>query len=138
VLKVKWVLSIGGIVGLGAIGLLWLTGTLRLERESPSIQPSIGTAVPLEVATGQVLFNTHCAICHGASAGGTVQGPSFLSSMYAPSHHSDTSFALAVKHGVRAHHWAFGAMPALPQVTDEEVAQITSYVRWLQQQAGVR
>lgn len=137
-LKVKWVLSIGGIVGLGAIGLLWLTGTLRLERESPSIQPSIGTAVPLEVATGQVLFNTHCAICHGASAGGTVQGPSLLSSMYAPSHHSDTSFALAVKHGVRAHHWAFGAMPALPQVTDEEVAQITSYVRWLQQQAGVR
>ena len=48
------------------------------------------------------------------------------------------SFTLAVKHGVRAHHWAFGAMPALPHVTDEEVGHITSYVRWLQQQAGVR
>jgi mono/diheme cytochrome c family protein len=138
VLKAKWLLSIGGIVGLGVLGLLWLTGTLRLERESPSVQPSTPTAVPLEVATGQALFNTQCAICHGAAGGGTGQGPSFLSSIYAPSHHSDMSFALAVKHGVRAHHGAFGDMPALPHVTDGEVAQITRYVRWLQQQAGVR
>jgi len=138
VLKPKWMLSIGGIVGLGALGLLWLTGTLHHEPESSSPQPSTAVPVPLEVATGQALFTTHCAVCHGPSAGGTAQGPSFLSSIYAPSHHSDMSFTLAVKHGARAHHWAFGDMPALPHVTDEEVGHITSYVRWLQQQAGVR
>jgi mono/diheme cytochrome c family protein len=138
VLKAKWMLSIGGIVGLGVLGLLWLTGTLHLEPESPSVQPLTSPSVPLEVATGQALFTTHCAVCHGASAGGTVQGPSLLSSIYAPSHHSDMSFSLAVKHGARAHHWAFGDMPAVPHVSDEEVAQITRYVRWLQQQSGVR
>ena len=137
-LKAKWLMSIGGIVGLGAISLLWFTGTLWFEPESPSVQPSIETAVPLEFATGQALFITHCAVCHGPSAGGTAQGPSLLSNIYAPSHHSDMSFVLAVKHGARAHHWAFGAMPALPQVTDVEVAHITGFVRWLQQQAGVR
>jgi mono/diheme cytochrome c family protein len=138
VLKAKWMLSIGGIVGLGVLGLLWLTGTLRLERQSPSVQPSTGTSVPLEVTTGQALFNTYCAVCHGTSADGTAQGPSFLSSIYASSHHRDMSFSLAVKQGVRAHHWAFGDMPPMPHVTDEQVVQITTYVRWLQQQAGVR
>jgi cytochrome c1 len=48
------------------------------------------------------------------------------------------SFALAVKHGARAHHWAFGDMPAMPHVTDAEVAQITRYVRWLQRHSRVR
>ncbi len=137
-LKTKWMLSIAAIVGLGALGLLWLTGTLHHEREAPSVQPTTGTSTPLEFATGQALFTTHCAVCHGSSAGGTAQGPSFLSSIYAPSHHSDMSFSLAVKQGVRAHHWAFGDMPPMPQVTDEEVVQITTYVRWLQRQTGVR
>jgi mono/diheme cytochrome c family protein len=137
-LKAKWLLSIGGIVSLGAICLLWLSGTLGLQRQPPLVQPSTSKSVPLEFAPGEALFNTHCAICHGASAVGTVQGPSFLSRIYVSSHHSDASFYLAVKQGVRAHHWLFGDMPALPHVTDEEVAQITSYVRWLQQQAGYR
>jgi hypothetical protein len=29
-------------------------------------------------------------------------------------------------------------MPAIPEVTQDEVGQIIVYVRWLQQQAGVR
>ena len=137
-LQTKWLLCIGGIIGLGALGLLWLTGILRSQRELPSVQPSPSTSVPLEFATGQALYNTQCAVCHGAAASGTVLGPSFLSKIYVPSHHSNASFYLAVKQGVRAHHWSFGDMPALPHVTDDEVAQIISYVRWLQQQAGWR
>jgi mono/diheme cytochrome c family protein len=138
VLQAKWVLPISGIVGLGAIGLLWLTGTIGPARESPSVQLASETSVPVELAPGLALFNTHCAVCHGASGAGTVQGPSLLSSIYAVSHHSDASFILAVKHGARAHHWAFGDMPALPHVTDQEVEHITRYVRWLQRQVGVR
>jgi mono/diheme cytochrome c family protein len=136
--RAKWLLPIGGIVVLGTIGCLWFTGVLSRQHASPTVQPSTGRQVPPEFATGQALFQTHCAACHGPSAVGTAQGPSFLSSVYVPNHHGDPSFYLAVKQGVRAHHWNFGDMPALPHVTDAEVTQITAYVRWLQQQAGVR
>jgi mono/diheme cytochrome c family protein len=94
--------------------------------------------VPQAFANGEALFHTHCASCHGTSATGTAQGPSFLSKIYVPSHHSDASFQLAVKQGVRAHHWHYGNMPPVPHVSDAEVAQITAYIRWLQQQAGIR
>jgi hypothetical protein len=39
--------------------------------------------------------------------------------------------------GVRAHHWRFGDMPPDPAVTPVEVAQITRYVRELQQANGI-
>jgi mono/diheme cytochrome c family protein len=135
-LQAKWLLSIGGIAVLGAIGILGLTGSLSFQREAPSVQPS--TPVPPEFIIGETLFNTHCASCHGLSAVGTHQGPSLLSRVYVPSHHSDATFYLAVKQGVRAHHWLFGSMPALPHVTEDEVARVIAYVRWLQQQAGAR
>jgi mono/diheme cytochrome c family protein len=136
--KAKWLLPIGGISVLGAIGLLWFTGLLSHQHEAPALPSSTTMPVPPEFATGDALFHAHCAGCHGPSAVGTAQGPSLLSRVYVPSHHSDASFYLAVKQGVRAHHWLFGNMPALPHVTDAEVTQITAYVRWLQQQAGVR
>jgi mono/diheme cytochrome c family protein len=137
-LKPKWVLSIGGIAILVATGLLWFTGNLSFQREAPSVQPPTSKPVPPEFATGETLFELHCSICHGPSGVGTSQGPSLLWRVYAPSHHSDASFYLAVTQGVRAHHWLFGNMPALPHVTEDEVTQIIPYVRWLQQQAGVR
>jgi mono/diheme cytochrome c family protein len=137
-LKAKWLVPIGGMAVLVAIILLWLTGTLSSQRESPSAQLSTSQPVPPEFAIGADLFNTHCSVCHGPSAVGTDQGPSFLWRVYVPSHHSDASFYLAAKQGVRAHHWLFGNMPALPHVTEDEVTQIIPYVRWLQQQAGMR
>ena len=136
--RAKWLLPIGGIAVLGALGLLWFTGRLSHQQEVPALPSSTCIPVPAEFAAGDALFHTHCAGCHGPSAAGTAQGPSFLSRVYVPSHHSDASFSLAVKQGVRAHHWNFGDMPALPHVADAEVTQITAYVRWLQQQAGVR
>jgi mono/diheme cytochrome c family protein len=42
-----------------------------------------------------------------------------------------------VRHGVRQHHWPFGDMPAQPQVTDEQLAQIIRYVRELQAANGI-
>ena len=135
--KAKWLLPIGGMAALGAIGLLWFMGALGHQHESSAVRPSPRKPVPPEFVAGEALFHTHCAVCHGASAAGTELGPSFLSKVYVPSHHSDASFHLAVKQGVRAHHWNFGNMPALPHVAEAEVTQIIAYVRWLQQQAAV-
>jgi mono/diheme cytochrome c family protein len=136
--KAKWPLLIGGMLVVGAIGLLWFTGFLIHQHQAPALPSSTSMPVPPEFATEEALFHTHCAGCHGPSAVGTQQGPSFLSRVYVPRHHSDASFYLAVKQGVRAHHWNFGDMPALPHVTDAEVTQITAYVHWLQQHAEVR
>jgi YHS domain-containing protein len=43
----------------------------------------------------------------------------------------------AVRRGVPRHHWPFGDMPAQPQVTDDQLAQIVRYVRELQQANGI-
>jgi mono/diheme cytochrome c family protein len=134
----KWLLAIGGIAVLGMMAGLWLAGALRAQRGTPAVQSPTSTPVPSAFATGETLFHVHCASCHGLSAVGTEQGPSLLSRVYVPSHHSDASFYLAVQQGVRAHHWLYGNMPALAHVTQDEVAQIIAYVRWLQEQAGIR
>ena len=57
--------------------------------------------------------------------------------IYEPSHHGDAAFALAVRLGVRSHHWRFGDMQPLPDVTDAMTREITSYVRWLQREVGI-
>jgi hypothetical protein len=47
------------------------------------------------------------------------------------------AFELAVRRGVRAHHWRFGDMPAQPHVPPEEIASITRYIRELQKANGI-
>jgi hypothetical protein len=47
------------------------------------------------------------------------------------------AFVLAAAQGVRAHHWGFGNMPAIEGVTNEDVVQITAYVRALQRANGI-
>lgn len=88
---------------------------------------------PAALEGGAALFNTHCGSCHGVNAVGTDRGPALLHDVYRASHHGDAAFELAVRNGVRAHHWRFGDMPPVPQVNTTEVAQVTAYVRWLQQ-----
>ena len=51
-----------------------------------------------------------------------------------PNHHADPAFELAVR---RAPHWRLGDMPAQAAVTPAEVAQITRYVRKLQQARSI-
>ena len=90
-----------------------------------------------DVDDGRVLYDRSCAACHGAGGRGTTQGPPFVHEVYEPSHHPDGAFLLAVRSGVRAHHWGFGDMPPQEGLTDDEVALITAYVRDVQRQAGI-
>lgn len=136
--KRKWILLFAGATALLLVGILWFAGILGSKGEGPDAPTSLGTPVPSVFSAGEALFNAHCATCHGPSAAGTDQGPSLLWRIYAPGHHSDDSFYLAVQQGVRAHHWRFGNMPPITGVTQDEVTQIIAYVRWLQQQSGVR
>jgi mono/diheme cytochrome c family protein len=93
--------------------------------------------IPANLAPGEASFEANCAVCHGTRALGTEQGPPLVHIIYEPAHHSDFAFYMAAERGVRAHHWNFGDMPAIPWVTREEVGQITAYIRFLQRQVGI-
>lgn len=90
----------------------------------------------VDPASGEALYRAHCAECHGADLRGTDKGPSHLSVVYEPAHHSDAAFLLAVRKGARAHHWTFGDMPAVPGLSDDQVVEITAYVREVQRREG--
>ncbi len=87
---------------------------------------------------GKALFEENCASCHGKNAAGQKDvAPPLIHIIYEPSHHGDISFLLAAKQGVRAHHWPFGDMPPVPEVSDAEVKRITQYIRAVQRANGI-
>lgn len=86
---------------------------------------------------GKLSFDANCAVCHGQNGSGTDKGPPLIHDIYNPGHHPDASFRYAVRQGVRQHHWSFGNMPPLPQLSAEQISQITRYVRELQQANGI-
>jgi cytochrome c len=106
----------------------------QIPQPSPGLMPN--------PATGRPLFEKYCAACHGLDLkgveSGTKKGPPLLHRIYEPSHHGDASFQLAAKNGVRAHHWQFGDMAPVPDVTPDDVAHITAYVRAEQRKVGIR
>ena len=86
---------------------------------------------------GREAFNANCAQCHGKNASGAVNGPPLVHKIYNPGHHSDQAFFIAMKRGVRRHHWPYGNMPPQPQVKDDQLAAIVKYVRELQVANGI-
>lgn|GEM_PF-453944 len=88
-------------------------------------------------ATGKALYSQNCLVCHGVGAQGSNQGPPLLDNIYNPRHHADLAFHLAVKNGVRAHHWKFGDMQPMPGISPETVGHIVAYVRDIQRKAGI-
>lgn len=115
-----------------------MTGMLTSCKGEEKPLKSLSTSVvPAEYEKGEVAFNSYCAKCHGEKGVGSKEGPPFIDKVYKPNHHGDMSFLLAVKNGVRAHHWKFGNMPKNLGVTEKEVKEIVEYVRWLQRDAGI-
>ncbi len=102
---------------------------MPVPQPSPGLMPN--------AARGKALYDERCASCHGADLKGTDQGPPFLHRIYEPSHHGDAAFQLAVRNGVRAHHWKFGDMKPVPALSADDVAHIVAYVRSLQRRAGI-
>lgn len=112
-------------------------GLSALGDEARAQLRQIAATAPDDVVQGKTLFEQNCSVCHGPAADGTAQGPPLAHNIYEPNHHADAAFTLAVRLGVRSHHWRFGDMPALPHVTDDVVLEITAYVRWLQREVGI-
>ncbi len=67
-----------------------------------------------------------------------IKGPPLIHDIYRPGHHADLSFHWAVKDGTKQHHWHFGDMPPIADVSPEQVGHIIAYVRREQRRAGIR
>ncbi|MFT5719900.1 MAG: mono/diheme cytochrome c family protein [Motiliproteus sp.] len=126
-MKFKMWLSIAAVTLLSACGA-------PDESERPDKQ---GAAAAVDIDQGRELYTKNCSSCHGLMMNGTGQGPPLNHKIYEPGHHGDQAFYRAVKEGARAHHWNFGDMPPLPEVTTDEVTQIVAYVRDRQQKSGI-
>ncbi|MFV2031733.1 MAG: cytochrome c [Gammaproteobacteria bacterium] len=87
---------------------------------------------------GKALYNQNCQSCHGASGLGTDQGPPLVSNMYKARRHADLAFHLAVKNGVRAHHWKYGGMKPIEKLSPEEAGHIIRYVREIQENSSIQ
>ncbi len=129
------VLAVAGYVGWG-----------QLVQEAP--EPVVASAAFLvevnvpELAgnaiIGKQVFDAKCAACHGDNAAGLDgSGPPLIHKIYEPSHHGDQAFLLAVRRGVRSHHWRFGDMPPVEGLTDGDVKMIVEYIRAVQRNNGI-
>jgi len=87
-------------------------------------------------ADGASLYQRSCALCHGNDLRGTGMGPSHLSEVYEPGHHSDAAFVAAIKEGSPQHHWQFGDMEPVEGLSDDEIEAIIAFVRDKQQEEG--
>jgi cytochrome c len=125
--------------GLCAFLVIAMLGCRREDAGPGSADAAAGfPATPAALRAGERTYEARCAGCHGSRGIGTEQGPPLVHRIYEPGHHSDAAFHLAATRGVSAHHWGFGDMPPVTDVTPGEVTAIVSYVRWLQRQAGIR
>lgn len=109
------------------------------------VKPEAGTQMVVHVPdlsavaqAGRQAYNRRCAQCHGVHGGGGPAGPPLVHPIYRPAHHADVAFELAVRRGVRAHHWSLGDMPPQADVGLDEIAAITRYVREVQAANGIK
>lgn len=130
----------GRILGLVVAVTAIVGGTMWRGDWSPDAVKTASISVPEfspRAVAGKRSFDKYCVECHGENAMGTEQGPPLLHDIYNPGHHADPSFRLAAKRGVRQHHWRFGNMAPVPQVSERQVDLIIRYVRELQEANGI-
>lgn len=85
---------------------------------------------------GREVYASSCASCHGDRLQGTEKGPPQLSVVYEPGHHPDASYESAIVNGAPQHHWNFGDMPPVEDVTQDEIEAVIAYIRAEQQRLG--
>ncbi len=137
--RLRWlIVTVMGV--LAAVGCAGMEAPSPMPLKTPTPDPPSGsvneTGSP-EYLVGMDLFQRNCSQCHGQKATGSEVGPPLIHEVYHPYHHPDFSFRAAINRGVPAHHWHFGSMPAVPDLSEGDVENIICYVRSLQRDSGM-
>ncbi|KUO64173.1 MAG: hypothetical protein APF80_17285 [Alphaproteobacteria bacterium BRH_c36] len=130
--KTMWIMLAAVIIICTTAWLLW-----PAQADFESVAVKLPAQLSKEAMDGGRLFADNCQRCHGENASGTSKGPPLIHVIYVPSHHSDASFYRAAAQGVNQHHWPYGNMPAIADVSREQVSKIIHYVRELQRANGI-
>ena len=88
---------------------------------------------------GKRVYEAKCVACHAPNAVGQAGvAPPLIHKYYEPNHHGDEAFQRAAALGVRAHHWPFGDMPPVKDISRADVVYIISYIREIQRANGIK
>ena len=90
-----------------------------------------------DTRNGRTHFQKYCMECHGQEGKGTPQGPPLVHKIYQSRHHANLSFHIAVRDGVKSHHWSFGDMKPVLEITPEETEHVVAYIRQEQKKEGI-
>jgi mono/diheme cytochrome c family protein len=113
-----------------------LLTTAACSDESGSGDGDVAAGRESAGARGSEVYVRQCAACHGAELQGSDGGPSLLSIVYEPGHHPDRAFRSAIVNGSPQHHWAFGPMPPIEGLTEQDVDAVIAFIRTEQQRRG--
>lgn len=136
-------LTVGGVWFLTATGpgighSMTPPDTSAIAEGDPIVEVAVPAAFSDQEVMGRNAFDGLCAQCHGMNAAGRNGiAPPLVHKIYEPSHHRDEAFWIATQQGVRAHHWRFGNMPAIDDLTRADVKNIVAYIRALQRENGI-
>lgn len=134
-----------GVSALAALALFAFWQSRAPDQDRPTREVAGEAIVAVQVPTiegnaaiGKRIFDSACAACHGANAAGTNGlAPPLVHKVYEPGHHADEAFQLAASLGVKSHHWPFGDMPPVQDLTRGDVTMIVTYIRELQRANGI-
>ena len=126
-----------GVVVVGAIGLALSVTLSQTACRAPASGPSAAVMNTLAAHEGSELFAAHCVACHGAKGRGN--GPAAIALRVRPRNFWEERYRyVSTLNGVPTQEDLmqtigagrhFGAMPARPNLTDEEVRTLAEYVR---------
>jgi mono/diheme cytochrome c family protein len=142
----KSITAVSAILVAGGVGYAMWPAAPQIAASDTAISMENGVLVDVllpETLTqnaqiGQLGYEASCATCHGANAAGqNGVAPPLVHIIYEPSHHGDEAFQRATAVGVRGHHWPFGDMPPVEDVTRGDVTMIIAYIRELQRANGI-
>lgn len=123
------------LLGVAVIGAILVFNYMK--QSPPTARIIMPDNLSVKASAGQAPFEKNCSACHGPFGQGSEQGPPLIHDIYNPGHHADQAFYLAVRRGVRAHHWRFGNMPRLAPIEPMVMQSIIAFVREVQRANGI-
>lgn len=115
---------------------MWLAMAVAVSADDNHVAVTLPVLSEL-AQQGEPLFGANCSICHGENGGGSDKGPPLIHVIYEPSHHADMAFVMAMRNGVRAHHWPFGDMAPVEGLSLADMEVIIAFVREVQVANGI-